>query len=1035
MFPRLVPWLLLVWLVVARVAVPLMAAEFDPNPRSAPRYRVTRWTADNGLPQNRIACLTQTRDGYLWIGTWFGLARFDGVRFTVFDKYNTPELVSDTINALAEDTDGTLWIGTADSLVNYRDHRFRRVTVAEGLPDWKVWRLAASRSGGIWLHSGVFVTRLQDGKFSPPVKLVFAPYQTIHSLKEGADGWLEIITSDGRLSLSPAVDQLKAIKSPPLANWLAGCAGKHPGSLWLGTALGLYHWEHETGQMVGAEELGPRIVSFIFEDRAGQVWVNTKKDALRRWDGEHWVVIDVGDRLNPPAVVCMAEDREGNFWVGTDQGLYQLQSRRVRAFTSRDGLPDDEVWSVCEGGDETIWLATRHGLGRIPHGKAALRTLAEPEASHGYRCVWPSRNGGVWAGKLSSGLLEFCDGQLTQRVAAQALPNANLLALYEDRQGRLWIGTGNGVAVFADGKLSACYTNWAGRSDYDVKCIVEDRTGAMWFGTQGQGLVRFRAGKFEVFSTRNGLSNDHVWCIHEDAEGTLWLGTANGLTRYREGRFFGFTRQHGLMENTVNWVLEDEFSSMWLSGLRGIYRVKRAQLNAVADGRARVVECASFGAADGMESSETNGENQPAGWRARDGRLWFPTTCGVVVIDPKTIPINEVPPPAVIEQVIADQEVVFGDKASMEPESRGPQATRQGLGRKPQREHPRVELAKPGKLRLGAGRARVLEIHYTANSFADPGKIRFRTRLVGVDTEWREAGVNRTAVFTTLRPGDYRFEVKACNNHGVWNETPTPFAFSLAPHLWQTWPFYGASGMLLALAGLAWHYQRVGVLRRIQRLEQQRTLQEERVRIAKDLHDDLGANLSGLALQLEVLRAQSRSPDSLQNRLALIARNTRALVDNMREVIWAVNPRYDDLENLASFLGQYTENYLATAGLRCRLELPAARAVQPLDSQARHELFLVVKEALHNIVRHARASEVKLRVEHEEDELRLTIIDNGCGVSPEATRRPGHGLENMEKRVKGLNGSFCLAGQPTQGTRITVVIPLRHWPPSIKPVP
>ena len=308
---------------------------------------------------------------------------------------------------------------------------------------------------------------------------------------------------------------------------------------------------------------------------------------------------------------------------------------------------------------------------------------------------------------------------------------------------------------------------------------------------------------------------------------------------------------------------------------------------------------------------------------------------------------------------------------------------------------------------LAPGHARVVEIHYTANSLVAPERVRFRYRLMGSDSDWLWDDQNRrVAFYTNLRPGDYTFHVTACNSHGTWNEQGDQFSFYVAPHFYETWLFDIACGAILVFAGPALHYRRMRRLRRVQRLEQQRALHEERARIAKDLHDDLGANLAGLALQLDLARSQGLPADTLQERLANLARHTRGLVDNMREVVWAMNPQHDNMESLASFLGQYTEEYLAAAGLRCRLELPSNLPAVPVSSRSRHQLFLVLKEALHNIVRHARASEVRLRLEHEPHELRLAIEDDGCGLPPDGARVAGHGLDSMKKRVVDLGGEF-----------------------------
>ena len=1053
MFHRLLQRTLVALLACARCVASLAASEAESGTRPEQPYRVTRWTTDQGLPQHRISCLKQTRDGYLWLGTWFGLARFDGVRFTVFDKFNTPELVNDAINALAEDANGLLWIATADGLLSYRDHHFHRLTTADGLPDQKVWRLAANGSGGVWLQAGNSVARLEGGKFSRVWAMTLSEGNPIRALRADADGWLHIILEQTWLTLSPSAEELRTnyVMESASNKWLTGLPGQSRQSVWAGTTEGLRRWEQSGWEAVGAEQFGQRPVDFIYEDRSSHLWASTKSGRLFREEHMRWTAMDLGDSGAPVSTTCMEEDREGNFWLGTEQGLVQLQSRRVRAYTTRDGLADDHVWSVCEGTDGMIWMGAERGLSRIQDGRVLLLGTGDVYTDHPDRCVWPASGGGVLIAKPGIGILEFRE-KLTRQVAASALPNPNIGALYQDRSQRLWIGTGNGVAVWKDGVVTAAYTNWAGQSGYDVRCILEDRSGTFWFGTQGQGLTRLRDGQFDVFTERDGLSNNRVWSIHKDAECVLWLGTENGLTRFvqpdvrspgwpaihsmnrstpsplpspplragervsagrERGHFSSFTRKDGLLENSINWILEDDYGFLWLSGLRGIYRVKRQQLNDVAEGRARAVQVAAFGTADGMESSETNGEGQPAGWKARDGRLWFPTTRGVVIIDPKTIEISEVPPPVVIEQIKADEEVIFGDGASDRSKVQSLKS-KVGVGVAPD---PQPSTLNP---HLAPGRAQVLEISYTANTFVDPRRAQFRYRLVGRDAGWREATPERVAHYTNLRPGKYRFEVTAANHHGVWSPVPASFAFSLAPHFYETWPFYLACGGVVFSTAFGLHHRRIRNLRRVQRLEQQRAVLEERGRIARDLHDDLGASLTGMALQLEAARRVGRAEGE---QLAELARDARSVAHSLRELSWTTNPRCDNVGSLGVFLGELAERFCAAAGLECKLELPSADAAQTVPARVRHDLLVFVKEALANVARHAHARTVALQVSATDGQLRLTVRDDGAGFDPARVQR-GSGLVNLRERLNHAGGSFTVSSASAQGTVVTATVPL-----------
>ncbi|MCI0364551.1 MAG: histidine kinase, partial [Phycisphaerales bacterium] len=384
----------------------------------------------------------------------------------------------------------------------------------------------------------------------------------------------------------------------------------------------------------------------------------------------------------------------------------------------------------------------------------------------------------------------------------------------------------------------------------DVRGFHEDRQRVLWIATYGGGVCRLENG---VIRGVPGLTAGKAWTFHEDPDGVMWIATDTGLVRYDKGKTFLFTRKHGLFDDRVNRVMEDEAGMLWLSCNRGIFRVSRHDLNAVAGGRLAAANYVAYGEADGMISSETNGEYQPSGCRLPDGSMWFPTQRGVVAINPKTVYRNELPPPVIVEQVTIDDEVVIGGAPAMEPGDTNS-----------------VRLANE-IIKLPAGRARVMEVRYTANSFVEPSKVRFKHWLVGHDSDWRDAGASRVAYFHNLRPGSYRFRVKACNNHGYWNETGAEFQFYLAPHFYQTWPFFVLCGAVVILTAAGVQAYRLRVQRRIMQAEQQAAVQRERARIAQDMHDDLGAYLTKIAILSETTQNRAADEPCVKNNASTIS--------------------------------------------------------------------------------------------------------------------------------------------------------------------
>ena len=844
------------------------------------------------------------------------------------------------------------------------------------------------------------------------------------------------------------------------------------GALWLCSNTGLWRknangWARVTTGVLQQPPWPMR----IHQTSDGQMWVIQeevgRRDRLLRV---------VEGRLAPFAapgfptdlnVSRFLEDHEGNLWIGSTEGLFQLRRVKVRVFSARDGLKSDDVHSVTCGPDGTIWVGTGLGFHGLREGQI-FDVPRPPSSSAGFwgAVSLADSSNCLWFSTGDRHLTGFRNGNWTRLDAPADLQYGwrNPSALFADRSRRIWIATDRGVACQNEGQWRH-YTIKNEGPRVSVRVIHEDRRGDMWFGTYGHGLCRLRDGEMTSFRTLLGDYNNRAWWIHEDADGVFWVGSQNGLNRFvppgmnpvgnpksaarndqslapsvatteGEGRFFTFTTVHGLRENVVNNIQEDDAGHLWLSGLRGIYQVARTELNRVAAGEKPEVHCVAYGEADGMLNSECNGgDYQPAGCKDAQGRIWFPTAKGVAVIDPKQIQRNEIPPPVVIEQVIADEEVVFGDGCSSRLVAAAARRLKANSGkRNPTPEIDQSLLASTAMVRLEPGRARALKIRFTANSFAAPERIRFKYRLEGWEKNWREAERDeRMAVYTNLRPGTYWFRVKACNNHGYWSTNDAVIAFSLAPHIWQTWPFYVLCGV--AVVGLAAGITayRLRWQRRLLTARHERALAEERARIARDLHDDLGTALTGVALEIDVARRQSH--DGIAARLGESAGHVRALAERMREVVWAVNPCCDTVSSLASFLEQQAGTLLRSGGVHGRFEFPEVIPPLPLNSDTRHQLALGVREALTNVLRHAQASEVVLGVRLREEALVVSVRDNGRGFDPTTVgTEPGHGWHNLRARLARVGGSVNIASQPGAGTRVEFSVPLvRPATPKVTP--
>ena len=1012
-------------------------------------YLVTYWTSEQGLPQNTVNCLLQTRDGYLWAGTRYGLVRFDGARFTTFvTELHTLDPDHLDVRGLAEDEQGRLWLRTRGGLVSYHQGRFHPLPLLETPFRGEVRSICVNRSGDLWVAKRTGVLLLKEGQISANIGLdrlagsFGEDASEIDRVFEDSQGALWVLLSrygqdrswqrfDPRTETVEGLKSLLGLAQPDIE----GLVEDRPGRWWLGRAGELLCWEKGQLSLFDARSAwGTNLVHELINDQRGNLWVRSGGPMqLHRFANGQFTSYGRAEGVtNPDDVRCLLSDREGSLWAGTGSGgLHRLQPRQMVSLLTGARSAMDEVYSVAGGQNGRVWMATTYGLVLHQAGQFLVYTNSGRFANGALRRIRPvleDRAGQVWFGMDGAGLQMLRDGLLAPAECPDLSGPSQrwLSSLFEDHAGTLWIGTQRGLLERRGGRHRLWTTN-DGLSDNAVFGLTEGPDGSLWIGTRNGGVNQFKEGRIRAWLPRDGLLSAEAWPLRTEPDGTVWVGTPRGLNRLRDGQLRAVTMANGLHDDLAYCLMDDRHGNYWSFGNRGVWRMRRAELHAVADGRAQRVFCVAYGEADGMASAEGNGDDYPNAAALPNGELWFPTTRGVVVVDPETLRDDEVSPRMVIEEVRVDEKTMFKDGGYLGKDE----------ARKPKTD---ADLNSATLLRLAPGQARVMEIRYTANTFIDPEKARFRFQLQGHDRDWREADAQRVAIYTNLRPGDYRFRVQACNHHGYWSQTPAEFSFQLAPHLYETWPFRLACGLAVLMAGAGLHAHRFRVRRRLLRLRQRQALEEERSRIGKDLHDDLGANLTGLALELDVARHAKDDPAALRRRLDGIAQSIRTMADRMREVVWTVNPHCDTLESFSAYLCQYAENFLATATLRCRLDIPAELPAHTFPPEARHHLLMVAKEALNNVAKHAVATEVRLGLHLENGDLTLTIADNGRGFPPgqpaAATtnlRTPGaaasgQGLANIRRRVQTLGGRVEVTSELGLGTKIQVRVPLRREP-------
>ncbi len=983
---------------------------FSPATLSAsPSYIARAWQSEQGLPQNKVTAMVQTHDGYMWVGTYSGLARFDGVHFEVFDENNTPAMRSSRVTSLFETPDGTLWIGDEGGhLTQYQNGQFKTAAFHPSWNGGKIYDLEADEAGQVWaVNDAGQLARASNGLTWNPTAGNVAK---VVNVARSANGriWIDrggdvSILENGRLR-----------------------------------ALGFG----------GSSEAG--YVQGIGASQDGGLWVACD-GRLRKWKDNHWVEDLASMPWGDVVITCLIETRDGILAAGTaDHGLYLVFTGRVEGSLHFDhttsGFPSDWVTSLCEDREGNLWVGTGGG-GVAMLRQSVIQTVSPPDQwqNRSVLSVCPGRDGTLWVGTEGAGLYHFTNGAWTNFNLGQGLRNLYVWSLAEDSQGQIWAGTwGGGLFVLNDGRFDfppgmsnvtmpmpallrthdgalwigtadgllhydAGVTNLFSESDgeplRDVRTVAQDSDGAIWFGMAGDGLACLKDHQIQRFRTTNGLSSDFIECLHFDRAGSLWIGTfGGGLARYKDGRFATINQKQELPNNVIGDIEEDDWGFFWMSSHNGIIRVSAKELNRCADGKLGMLHCQSYGINDGMPTIECTEGLQPAGCKTPDGHLWFPTSKGLVTVSPQDVTINRLPPPVQIEAMLVDDQP--------------------------------VAMATGGAaISIVPGRHR-FQFQYTGLSFVDPNKVQFQYRLNGFGADWVNAGELRAADYNYIPPGHYSFQVIACNNDGVWNETGASLPFDVLPFFWQTLWFrtLAAIAIVTASSGLAWFGTRRRMRRKLERLEWQRAVEHERARIAHDIHDDLGAHLTRISMLSETAQSELDHPERAAAGLKQIYQTAHELTRAMDEIVWAVNPRHDTLEGLTSYLEKFAQDLLAAAGIRCRFDMPMELPSWRLTAEVRHNLFLAFKEALHNVVKHSVASETSIRLTTSISSFELVVEDNGQGFASNIKSEgpsdnmsrlsSGNGLENMARRLAEIRGRCLIQSTPGHGTKVIFTVPL-----------
>jgi signal transduction histidine kinase/ligand-binding sensor domain-containing protein/DNA-binding response OmpR family regulator len=729
-------------LAAAGILLARPSPALDPA-KSIPQYVHESWQTEQGLPQNSVWALTQSVDGYLWIGTQEGLVRYDGARFTVYDARNHPAMGQSDVQALDRDPRGGVWVGTiGGGVLLFRDGAMRRFAAPAGVVADIIRAVRVDRRGRVWVGSfDGGLLRVDGDRLVQALPADTSLRSRVRVIREAADGAVWVGTDGGLARVAEDGVTWLGAADGLARDSVVALAPMPDGTVWVGSAGGLSRVQggavRET--LTARDGLAHDSVLSLQPDRDGSLWIGTHGGLSRLRDGRVESV-SRGEDLTDDTLTALFEDADGSVWAGTSGGgLNRFKEGAFTPVTRRQGLPHDFVRVVTEDREGTLWVGTKGGLTRLRPGPARHWT-AQDGLGHDYvRSVLLDRSGVLWVG-TEVGLVRR-QGERFERVDQDGrLADVSVRGLHEDARGRMWIATfGRGVHVYDRGRLETWDVE-RGLSSDAVCALADDGEGGVLAATFGGGLDRIsREGTITVTRKAQGLASDNLLSLLRDADGTVWVGSrGSGLSRLRGGRIATITAEHGLFENTFHQIVDDGRGNLWMSSNKGLFRVARQELDAFAEGRASRVTSVVYGTADGMKTPECNGGSQFSGCRTRDGALWFPTIRGLVRVDPGRVLPSRPAPRVLLEEVLVD-----------------------GQAQPP-----------ASSLRLPAG-ARAVEMHYTAPTLLAPQRVRFRYRLDGFDQAWVEAGARRTAYYTNLPPGDLVFRVEAAEGDGAFGEAAT----------------------------------------------------------------------------------------------------------------------------------------------------------------------------------------------------------------------------------------------------------------------
>ncbi|MFT3867828.1 MAG: two-component regulator propeller domain-containing protein [Nibricoccus sp.] len=965
----------------------VMAVLLEPRDLFAAEYSLREWHGEDGLPNEMVQGVTQDVQGYLWVAADVGgVARFNGIRFDVPQSVAQAAPTLFARSLVTHPDLGLLFSSNSGEIWQWDGHVLRKNSVTDQFSKQHVQTWHVQHDGTLW--AGFFegkVEVLRDGHVSE-VKLegVKMVRQLVSFASDGSDGvWI----AAGSLLFHASNGNATKITPPWRETELRIASSRH-GHPWIVArdVVGRWNGREIEAAVKIPELLGAHYVRALLEDKEGNLWVGTRSQGAYLVTNNDYQAVPTSHRT----VTSIFQDNEGNIWLGTGGGgLARLQAKHFRLYDSKSGLRDDVTLSVCEDAQGQIWFANRDGgVARV--AKTGIEVMTG-------RNKWPKTNanriasdvtGGVWFSG-GAGLWRMDEVNGIRRIDIKTFDAFRVM--FSSRTGELWLTGDTGGLGRLNKTDFTVFGPDAGLPNQLVSCIAEDAEGRILVGTTEGMLFRFDGNRFESMRRAGAEPLPSIRVMAAEKDGTLWIATETGLVLIHEGSEHFLTSTQGLPEGVISQMLFDDFGAVWLGSPRGIFRVERREIAECLAGRTNRIHPATFGKNEGFAHISCVDGYQPNSVKGRDGMLWFTTRLGVLAIDPNVVRRKGSAP-------------VFIDELRVDDVVR--------------------PLSSVVKVRCDMHK---IELRFSVLNFTAPERTQARHRLEGFDQEWIDAGAERRIVYPRLLPGSYNLRIVSADEESEMGDSGATLQIVVVPFWWQTvWFRFGAGAAVIALLVLGVRARSHRRLRnKLERVERESAVDRERTRIARDIHDELGASLTRISLLTQSSPPEATT-ESARNCFNEIHATTTEITRSIDEIVWAVDAQHDNLDSLVSYFDSYAQGFLSVAKIRYRLAAPRDIPEVKVNSTCRHHLFLAFKEALNNCIKHARATEVFIRIECTAERFGIVIVDNGGGMAATAPLRAGggNGLPNLAARMTAIGGECTVRDADNGGAEVRLVIPV-----------